>query len=161
MSDLVNNTTRGVLAEYIVSQAVGASTVETREVWAAFDLITPEGIKIEVKSSSYLQSWSQSGLSSISFGISPSRAWDAESNTFSNESKRQADVYVFALLAHQDKSTINPLNLDQWAFFVLATAKLDTHFELQKTITLSGLEAHASPIEFEKLKSAVLQAASK
>jgi hypothetical protein len=32
------------------------------------------------------------------------------------DAKRQADVYVFALLAHEDRTTIDPLDLDQWKF---------------------------------------------
>ena len=57
MSDLVNNTTRGVLAEYVVAQALGVSTDAARDVWAPYDLVTKSEVKIEVKSSSYLQSW--------------------------------------------------------------------------------------------------------
>ena len=40
MSDLISNTIRGVLAEYIVARAVGASTIGVRDPWAAFDLET-------------------------------------------------------------------------------------------------------------------------
>jgi len=29
--------------------------------------------------------------------------------------RRHSHVYVFALLAHTDKATVNPLDLDQWA----------------------------------------------
>ena len=156
-SDLVNNVTRGVLAEYIVARAVRASTATVRDVWAAFDLETPDGIRIEVKSSSYVQSWSQSRFSSISFGISPTRAWDAESGSFGNESKRQADLYVFALLAHRIKSTVDPMNLDQWGFYVLSAAELDTRLGSQKTITLSELTKLVSPVPFQGLETAVLQ----
>lgn len=158
MSGLVDNTTRGILAEFIVARAVGASTVEARDPWAAFDLETSEGVKIEVKSSSYVQSWAQSSLSRISFGIAPSYAWNAEIGDLEDESKRQADVYVFALLAHRDKSTIDPMNLDQWKFYVLPTAELDTHFGNQKQVTLSKLEALASPVDFDGLKTTVSQA---
>ena len=83
-SDLVSNVTRGVLAEYIVARAVGVSTAEVRDPWAAFDLETPDGIKIEVKSSGFVQSWRQSRPSSIRFGTSKSRAWD-ESGHYSPE----------------------------------------------------------------------------
>ncbi len=157
LSDLVNNITRGVLAEYIVAKAVGVSTAEVRDAWATFDLETSEGITIEVKSSSYVQTWAQSGLSSISFDISPSQAWDGETGTFDNTSKRRAKVYVFALLAHQDKPTVDPMNLDQWKFYVLSTKDLDKHFENQKTISLTALSNFALPVNFEMLKSAVLQ----
>ena len=58
----------------------------------------------------------------------------------SRESKRQADVYVFALLAHTDKTTIDPFNLDQWRFYVLPTAALDGRTRSQHSITLRSLE---------------------
>ena len=77
---------------------------------------------------------------------------------FDDEYKRQADVYVFALLAHKDKLTINPMNLDQWKFYVLSTAELDRHFNNQKRLSLSGLEKHASPVGFQRLKDAVSMA---
>ncbi len=69
-SELLSNTLRGVLAEYIVSQDVGCKA-QAREEWDAYDLPSPEGIKIEIKSSAYLQSWAQKKLSNISFSIQP------------------------------------------------------------------------------------------
>ena len=158
MSGLVDNTTRGVLAEFIVARAIGASTVGARDPWAAFDLMTPEGIKIEVKSSSYVQSWAQSRLSDIIFSIAPSYAWDPEIGDFEDEYKKQAEVYVFALLAHRDKSTVDPMDLNQWKFYVVPTAELNTHFGNQKQVALSRLEALASPVDFDELKTAVSQA---
>ena len=161
MSGLVDNTIRGALAEFIVARAIDASTTGVRDPWATFDLETPEGVKIEVKSSSYVQSWAQSSLSRISFGIAPSYAWNAEIGDFEGEPKRHAKVYVFALLAHRDKSTIDPMNFDQWKFYVLPTTELDTHFGNQKQVTLSRLEAFASPVDFDGLKTAISQAVRK
>ena len=160
MSDLVNNATRGVLAEYIVARALGISTNKTRDFWAPYDLVIPEGdkVRIEVKSSSYVQCWAQSALSRISFDIKPSHAWDYKTGGWDEEYKRQADVYVFALLAHRNKPTIDPMNLDQWKFYVLTTAALNQHFGDQKTLTLGGLERHTSPVDFRALKTAVSQA---
>ncbi|AUD04054.1 hypothetical protein [Spirosoma pollinicola] len=75
-SDLVNNTLRGKLAEYLVTQALGiASSLRTE--WDSFDLMTSTGLQIEVKSAAYLQSWYHKKLSSISFGIRPTLGWDA------------------------------------------------------------------------------------
>jgi hypothetical protein len=136
-SELLGNALRGVLAEFIV-----ASTIDVldfpREEWDAYDLITKDGLKIEVKSSAYLQSWKQKELSKISFGIQPTKVWE-KSDKRSTESKRQADVYVFCLLAHKDKTTINPLDLSQWEFYILETKVLNDKVPLQKTITLSSL----------------------
>jgi hypothetical protein len=52
-SDLLSNATRGVLAEFLVATAIGIDIRKCREEWAAYDLETPEGIKIEVKSAAY------------------------------------------------------------------------------------------------------------
>lgn len=157
-SDLVNNATRGVLAEYIVARALGVPTSETRDFWAPYDLAVSGEVKVEVKSSSYVQCWAQSALSRISFDIKPSHAWDYKTGGWDEEYKRQADVYVFALLAHRNKPTIDPMNLDQWKFYVLTTAALNQHFGDQKTLTLGGLERHTSPVDFRALKTAVSQA---
>jgi hypothetical protein len=54
-SDLLDNTERGVLAEFIVAAAVGIPTAGVREGWAAWDLTTTDGVRIEVKSAAYLQ----------------------------------------------------------------------------------------------------------
>ena len=139
-SDLVSNATRGVIAEYIVAWALGLTDKDVREEWAAFDMETPSGIKVEVKSSAYVQSWSQKTLSSISFATPKTRAWDADTNTLSKESKRQADVYVFALLAHKDKATIDPLNIEQWCFYVLPTSVLGSRTRSQHSSTLKSLK---------------------
>src|SRR5713226_9413468 len=67
MSDLISNATRGRLAEFIVAKALLISTDTVRDEWSAYDLKTPEGIKVEVKSAAYIQSWHQSKLSAINF----------------------------------------------------------------------------------------------
>jgi len=67
MSDLVRDATRGRLAEFIVAKALSISIDAVRDEWGAYDLKMPEGIKIEVKSAAYIQSWNQSKLSAISF----------------------------------------------------------------------------------------------
>ena len=58
-SDLVSNATRGVVAEYLVALALHVDVSGVRDEWAAYDLVTPSGIKIEVKSAAFVQSWFQ------------------------------------------------------------------------------------------------------
>jgi hypothetical protein len=48
-SDLVSNATRGRLAEFITARALGVPTSGFRNEWAAYDLETREGIKVEVR----------------------------------------------------------------------------------------------------------------
>ena len=137
-SDLVSNAMRGVLAEYIVATALGLDT-GIRTEWDAFDLLTTDGKRIEVKSGAYLQSWGHKELSKIIFGIRPTKGWDASTNTVSLDLKRQADIYVFCVLSHQVQDTMNPLDLDQWDFYVLGSRILNEKFPVQKTIGLSSL----------------------
>jgi hypothetical protein len=143
-SELLGNALRGILAEFIVASTIDALDAP-REEWDAYDLITKNGLKIEIKSSAYLQSWKQKQLSKISFGIQPTTVWDKD-NKRSLEAKRQADVYVFCLLAHEEQATVNPLDLSQWVFYVLDTKILDDKKPLQKTITLSSL-LKLNPVE--------------
>jgi hypothetical protein len=96
--------TRGRLAGYIIATAIGAAD-GVRDEWAAYDLLDPRGISIEVKSAAYIQTWHQDRLSTISFNCAPSFAWDPETNRHSDVTRRQAEVYVFALLAHQHQAT--------------------------------------------------------
>lgn len=151
-SDLLSNATRGVLAEYIVGLALGCAD-GTRREWDAADLLTDAGTRVEVKSAAYLQTWTQAALSKISFGIQPTRGWDAVTNTVAEDRRRQADVYVFALLQHRLKTTVDPLDLDQWAFYVLPTKTLDERAPEQRSISLSGLLALEPEIAaFDRLK---------
>ncbi|MUL34818.1 hypothetical protein [Gloeocapsopsis dulcis] len=55
-SDLLSNTLRGRLAEFLVASALGVAS-GTRVEWDAIDVVSPSGVKVEVKSSAYLQSW--------------------------------------------------------------------------------------------------------
>lgn len=137
-SDLVANTTRGLIAEFLVTKALGKGD-SPRAEWDAFDVSTNSGLRVEVKSGAYLQSWEQRSLSEIRFSIKPTQGWDASSNTISEERKRQADVYVFCVLHHLDPETLDPLNLTQWSFYVLSTKQLNAKLGEQKTVGLSRL----------------------
>lgn len=138
-SDLSNNVLRGVLAEYIVAKALGIE-IGVRRSWEPYDLITPSGIKIEVKSAAYLQSWYHRKYSTISFGIKQTKAYDSDNNRFADEVKRQADVYVFCLLKHKDKNTLNPLDLDQWEFYILEASVLNEKYSIRNSIGLANLQ---------------------
>ncbi|HSS10944.1 MAG TPA: hypothetical protein VLL25_13730, partial [Acidimicrobiales bacterium] len=52
-SDLRDNTTRGILAEFLVAKAVGDER-EVRIGWDNFDAQAQDGIAIEVKCSAFL-----------------------------------------------------------------------------------------------------------
>lgn len=155
VSDLVSNASRGRLAEYIIARALGIDTSGVRNEWAAYDLVTASGIKIEVKSAAYLQAWFQRRLSTITFSIRRSRAWDSETGEMKPEATHQAEVYVFALLAHLEKSSLNPLDVGQWVFFVVPAGALHARTRSQHSITLKSLERLAQRVTFGELNEAL------
>ena len=153
-SDLLGNSLRGILAEYIVASAIGVLQ-KPREEWEAYDLVSLEGLKIEIKSSSYLQSWEQNKFSKILFGIKPTVTWQNDDKKRAGL-KRQADLYVFCVLSHKDKDTVNPLDLSQWDFYLLKTAILNEFSLTQKTITLpSLLKLKPLIVKYAGLKQAI------
>jgi len=160
VSDLVSNATRGRLAEFIVATALGIKARGVvRDEWDAFDLLTTDGKKIQVKSAAYIQSWHQTKLSPIIFSTKKSRYWDAKTNKMDKEAKRQADVYVFALLAHEDKPTVDPLNVNQWKFYVVSTNKLDGYGRSEVSITLKSLESlSGGATDYSNLKKQIKRA---
>lgn len=158
-SDLVGNTMRGILAEYIVASSLGVASGH-RNAWDAYDILTKEGVKVEVKSAAYIQTWSQPKLSSIQFGISETSGWDSSISPSCEAVQRQADVYVFCVLTHKDQSTIDPLDLSQWRFYVLPTDFLNQAVGAQKKIALSVL-LRLNPVEatYDKLSDEIMKAA--
>lgn len=156
-SDLVSNAMRGVLAEFLVASALGLAD-GVRNQWDAFDLVLADGTRLEVKSAAYLQSWAHAKLSNIVFTIRPTLAWSSETNQLSSELRRQADVYIFCLLDHREKATLDPMRLEQWKFYLLRSAVLDERHPSQKTISLASL-LKLQPLEatFENLAERVAE----
>ena len=150
-SDLIENRNRGILAEFIVRQALGLD-YPTRLEWDAFDLKTEDNYKIEIKSSAYIQAWSQKKFSSVSFDIKPTKELLSDNN-YSNESSRQADIYIFCLLDHKDQETIDPMKLEQWTFYLVTTETLNKKLPKQKSIGISTIETLThEKCTFEELK---------
>lgn len=143
--DLVSNRNRGILAEFLVASALGA-THEPRQEWDDVDVRTRDGLRVEVKSASYVQTWKQRRPSTIQFGIEATKGWDARTNEYSTERRRWADIYVFCVLGTESSVEVDPTDLDTWRFFVLPTEVLDRAAPGQKTITLGSL-MRRGPVE--------------
>jgi hypothetical protein len=164
-SDLVLNITRGVLAEFIVAKALDA-VAGVRIAWDAFDITTqePERIKVEVKSAAYLQSWEQNKYSAIQFNVEKTTPPNEDKGSYGGDPRRAADVYVFAVLTEKNKSKVDPMNLDQWEFYVVPTQALEKRPRSQHSITLNSLINEQTDLKMEKadfssLKEVVKRAA--
>lgn len=87
-----------------------------RIAWDKYDLLSAEGIAIEVKTSGYLQTWEQKGLSKLIFGIQPTLAWDSKTNEYDTLKKRQADIYVFCVHKHKGATNGQSFGLETVGF---------------------------------------------
>ena len=154
VSDILSNATRGCFAEFIVATATNIDITIVRDEWSEYDLVTPDKIKLEIKSSAYLQSWAQKKLSAISFSTKAHR-FDNITGKHNETPKRHADVYVFCLLHHENKQTVNPLDLNQWSFYVLATKELNGYTRSQHSITLKSLQRLTQPVIYTQLNSEI------
>lgn len=142
LGDLRLNSTRGLLAQFLVARAVGDAR-HFDDGWGAFDVETKSGTKIEVKTSAYLQSWKQSKLSSISFSGLITHRWSADSG-YTNTPAVVADVYVFCVQTCTIPRLYDPLDIEQWDFYVVSGTKIAERN--QKTMgirTVQGLSGGA------------------
>lgn len=156
LSDLRTNTVRPMLAEFLVARALGAAH-RPRIEWDAFDVRTPDGLRIEVKSGAYLQAWEQARLSRITFGGLNARTWTSKDG-YSQAGSYNADVYVFAVLTATDHETYDALDVDQWSFWVLPRSVVEGRG--QQSMGLSSVEALAgSPVSYAELAERVRAAA--
>ena len=115
---------------------------------------------MEVKSAAYVQSW-ETRPSTISFDISPTKGWDARTNTSAASAGRSADVYVFCLLTGTDREHVDPLDVAQWTFYVLPTRELDRKVPTQRRIRLAPLLALGPrQCAYDELKAAIHAAAA-
>ncbi|RAV08967.1 hypothetical protein DQP55_18400 [Mycolicibacterium sp. GF69] len=158
--DLLTNTTRGVLAEYIVAKALGLHETKRLE-WDQYDLDVDGVGGVEVKSAAYVQTWEQARISQITFGIRPAQGWNARTNTYAASVMRSADVYVFCVLEGEDRENIDPLDVAQWTFYVLQTSVLNREVKDQNTIRLGPLKAlRPRQCTYHELKAAIHEAAA-
>lgn len=151
LSDAKMNNARGYLAEFLVAKAVGSDDV--RIEWDTFDVRTPSGITIEVKSSAYVQAWEQRGVSAISFSGLRGRTWDARTGE-SPEATYNADVYVFCVETAKTHDEYNPLDVSQWDFYIAPRATIErTGYRSIGLTTLTKLTG--GPVEYADLAAAI------
>jgi hypothetical protein len=72
--------------------------------------------------------------SKIIFSIRKTKYYDENTIIEAQDSKRQADVYIFCLLKHKVQETLDPLDLEQWNFYILPTNVIDKEMKDSKQI---------------------------
>ena len=126
-SSLMDNTARGLVAEFLVATALKTYIPDRPRVeWDPYDFeaeIDDPRVSIEVKSSAYVQSWKQEKYSNLQFNIRATFKWNPETGKYSNEPCR-ADLYVFcALVEKKVRDQAAVLNTDKWRFRVVSEGR--------------------------------------
>jgi hypothetical protein len=168
-SNLIVNTTRSIFAEYLVATSLGLNGAPRQE-WTTYDFKYRE-TTIEVKTSGYLQGWSQNKLSTIVFDIAPRfNRWEPGNNAVTRleEAKRLASLYVFCIHMAQhrddaeggDRGVALLMSAQNWKFYVVPTFLINHFFGKQKQVRLSVLEwslqQHGyAAITYEQLKCTI------
>ena len=159
-SDLLWPTIRGDFAEFIVMRALMSkeqrtANYPTRKIGDVVDFWVNENQKIEIKSSSYLQSWEKPEQVLPKFDIAKRQGWNNEKEKAIKNKKRWSDFYVFCLFAHKDRETAKPLDTNQWKFYMAETSAINKNFGDKKKISLLDLEnkLNLKPIIYSKLAS--------
>ncbi len=122
-SDLQMNDIRGIFAEWVVAQLLGIP-LETRDSWQEWDLETPEGVTIEVKTSAYVQAWPQKEKSRIVFSGLKGKRLNPNMNTYAEEKTYNADLYVFCVQVEEDPGKWDALDLAQWRFYLVPKVEI-------------------------------------
>ena len=159
-SDLRSNVVRSAVAEFLVAVAVGADRSSPRDSWGNYDVSTPGGVCVEVKSSGYLQSWWQRRLSQIGFSRLIGREFDATTGLLSGDQRVRCDVYVFAVQICEVPAQYDVLDPGQWRFYVVGAERVDPA-AITRNVSLAWVkrQASAGPIELGDLADEIGAAA--
>lgn len=161
LSNVLDNTSRGILAEWAVASALGVDD-GVRWNWEPWDL-EADGVRIEVKCAADIQSW-PGATSPPQFGIAPGTAYYRD-GSYDPEKKRRADVYVLCFYSERPEvapDVADPLDMSKWQFYVLSTRYLNEQLENQQTIRKSVVDAyHAQPVGYAELADRVFAVAGR
>ena len=163
LSRLLMDGPRGDLAEYIVRMALDEDVETPKRGFGECDIVYRD-CRIEVKCSSLLQEWERKKLSRPVFSIAKTVNCDIAERDGKyyyvgrdgSEAKRRSDVYVFCLFANINRETANPLDMNQWKFWIASTAKINEVFGDRRSISLGSFKKiDAIECEYCGIKDAV------
>ena len=158
-SELSDNVERGVLAEFIVKAAIAHKGLDTNQGfrwWHPYDLTGPNGLRLEIKSVARNHARGESKDKMV-FGIAPTSLYNDYLDSYSLEKARHSDVFIFCIWDMRDPNQ-DPLNLDDWEFYVLATHVLNERYKEQKSISYKALLS-LNPVHcgFADLREAIIK----
>lgn len=155
-SMLGDNTLRGIVGQYIVAWAIGADNV-IHDSWQAYDLLAPNGKKIEVKTTSFAQIWKYGKKNRRPlFVIKPTRYYTHQKGLEEKKSYN-ADIYVLCYYSWADSDSMSITNINHWKFWVFSLNELLGILDGKKSVSVKRLEqAGHKPLTAIQLKDVIL-----
>lgn len=155
-SDVLANTNRGILAEFLVAWALGVHE-KPRSAWSSWD-VEFGNRKIEVKSTAYIQAWNNSKLSKPVFRIAPTSEWDVVKG-YSLAKQLNSDIYVLCLFREKNFGLADPMDLSRWKFWVFSRLEIQQIFGPRKSIGVQWFEEEhgEKSVMFKDLKEKTVE----
>ena len=163
MSRLLADGPRGDLAEFIVNSALEMDLTNAKRGWGECDIIY-NGVRIEIKCSSVLQAWERKTPSKPVFSIGKTLNCDIQETETGYQylgrdglpAERRSELYVFCLFSNDDRATADPMDLDQWKFFIVPTQLINDKCGDKRSISLSGLmKLNVAAVDYGEIKTVV------
>jgi hypothetical protein len=153
---LITNVFRGHVAEAIVDAALAPEWTWCAADYASCDFERADGMRLEVKQSAVLQSWSPEPPKKItgSFDVAARQGY-WEGPAWIAEPGRRAHIYVLAHHQIIDESA-DHRDPSQWLFYVIRSSELPP----VKKISLGPLQRLTTPCRFDELCARVAEAAT-
>ncbi|MCI6189593.1 MAG: hypothetical protein MR691_06560 [Clostridium sp.] len=145
-SNLISSKIRDNISKFIVAKALNI-TDRKFEYFDGHDLTSKEGIPIDVRSASYITSLGEEPFKEIEFKIYKN----------GDIKKLYGFIYVFCLLSHRTKEGLDPLDINQWEFYITTRSNLEKILNGDEKITLKKLILNdAIESEYENLYKDVI-----
>ena len=135
-SNLIDNL--GSVAEFLVAKALLKDNPDNANGWSLYD-VGYRDKRIEVKATSYFQSWKASH-EICEYRVFSIRKTHVEYQNAKSDMARQNDIYIFCVDIGRTKEAANPLCLENWQFYVIPTIVIDEQCGNQKTISLNRVQ---------------------
>lgn len=140
----LNSDPRDVVAEFLVSKALGIGESINRQSWLPYDIKYREK-RIEVKSTSYYQTWRDENDKTI-----------CRDKRFSIRQAEQNDIYVFCVLQGDTREEADPLVMEKWDFYIVPTSELKQNYPGRKTIPLEKFQGFGfSKVCYSEIKNEI------
>jgi hypothetical protein len=154
---IIGNVYRPDFIERLILKGLGDGFSLKSADWSGWDIEHSDGVRIEVKQSAALQTWSNRGPTAGrntagSFDIAPRTGYyDDGGSVWKEEAGRAAQIYVFAWHPLTDQ-TCDHRDPAQWRFFIVPSAQLPG---TQKTISRRVVESRWPSVAFDELRPAM------